>query len=85
MFEGWVAPGHLMIVLLVAVFVFGPRRIPELGRSLGSGIRGFKHALDGHDDREANAVDPSHRDAPDREEDDRECDERPPTQLGGRL
>jgi sec-independent protein translocase protein TatA len=38
-------PTHLIIVLLVALFVLGPRRLPEAGRSLGSGLRGFKDAL----------------------------------------
>jgi sec-independent protein translocase protein TatA len=42
---------HLLLILGIALFVFGPKRLPELGRSLGLSIRGFKDAMDsGHDD-----------------------------------
>jgi sec-independent protein translocase protein TatA len=41
------APGHLIIILAIAVFVFGPKKLPELGKGLGEGIRGFKDALNG--------------------------------------
>ncbi len=41
------APWHLIIILAIAVFVFGPKKIPELGKGLGEGIRGFKDALNG--------------------------------------
>jgi sec-independent protein translocase protein TatA len=36
---------HLLVILAIAVLVFGPRKIPELGKGLGEGIRGFKAAL----------------------------------------
>jgi sec-independent protein translocase protein TatA len=36
---------HLVVILIVAVFVFGPKKLPELGKSLGEGIRGFKKAM----------------------------------------
>jgi sec-independent protein translocase protein TatA len=42
---GLLSPGHLIVVLAIALLVFGPKRLPELGRSLGSGMRGFKQAL----------------------------------------
>jgi sec-independent protein translocase protein TatA len=42
-----VGPLEIAIVLVIALVVFGPRRIPEMGRSLGSGLRGFRHALEG--------------------------------------
>ncbi len=45
MLEGLFQPAHLLIILVIAIFVFGPRRLPELGRSLGEGIRGFKEAM----------------------------------------
>jgi sec-independent protein translocase protein TatA len=49
--SGLVSPGHLLIVLVIALLVFGPKRLPELGRSLGDGMRGFKGAMSGdHDD-----------------------------------
>lgn len=38
---------ELMIILLIAVLIFGAKRLPELGKSLGQSIRGFKNALDG--------------------------------------
>lgn len=41
------APWHLIIILAIAVFVFGPKKIPELGKGLGEGIRGFREALNG--------------------------------------
>ena len=46
MFEGLLQPMHLLLILGIALLVFGPKRLPELGRSLGSSIRGFKDALD---------------------------------------
>jgi sec-independent protein translocase protein TatA len=38
-------PTHLIFILVVALLVLGPKRLPEVGRSLGKGIRDFKHAL----------------------------------------
>jgi sec-independent protein translocase protein TatA len=46
-----VGPLELAIVLIIALIVFGPKRLPELGRSLGRGIREFRGSLSGeHDD-----------------------------------
>jgi sec-independent protein translocase protein TatA len=50
MFEGLLQPMHLLVILGIAILVFGPKKIPELGKGLGEGIRGFKSALQ-HDDR----------------------------------
>ena len=51
MFEGLLQPTHLLLILGIALLVFGPKRLPELGKSLGQSIRGFKDAMDGgHDD-----------------------------------
>lgn len=47
MFTGLESPWHLLIVLIVAVLVLGPKRLPEAARGLGSGIRQFKDSLDG--------------------------------------
>ena len=47
MLEGLFQLTHLILVLAVALLVFGPRKLPELGQGLGKGIRGFKDALRG--------------------------------------
>jgi sec-independent protein translocase protein TatA len=38
-------PTHLIFILIVALVVLGPKRLPEVGRSLGRGLRDFKYAL----------------------------------------
>ena len=44
---------EILIVLVIALIVFGPKRLPELGRSLGKGINEFKGAMSGeHEDEE---------------------------------
>jgi sec-independent protein translocase protein TatA len=40
-------PTHLLFVLIVALLVLGPKRLPEVGRQLGSGIRDFRAAMNG--------------------------------------
>jgi len=40
-----IGPMEIIVVLVIALVVFGPRRVPELGRSLGKGIREFKDTL----------------------------------------
>jgi sec-independent protein translocase protein TatA len=45
MFEGLFQPMHLLVILGIALLVFGPRKLPELGRGLGDGIRGFRSAM----------------------------------------
>jgi sec-independent protein translocase protein TatA len=48
-----IGPLELAIVLIIALVVFGPKRLPELGKSLGRGIREFKGSVTGeHDDDE---------------------------------
>jgi sec-independent protein translocase protein TatA len=49
MLSGLESPMHLLIVLIVAVLVLGPKKLPEVGRSLGSGIRHFKDSIEGND------------------------------------
>jgi sec-independent protein translocase protein TatA len=41
-------PAHIAILLVVLLLVFGARRLPEIGRSLGEGMRGFKDAITGN-------------------------------------
>jgi sec-independent protein translocase protein TatA len=47
MFEGLLRPMHLLVILVVGLFVFGPKKLPELGKGLAQGIRGFKEAISG--------------------------------------
>jgi sec-independent protein translocase protein TatA len=52
---GWIGPGEIVILLIVALLVFGPKRLPEMGRSIGKGMREFKTSLTigGDDDDDA--------------------------------
>ena len=43
-------PTHLLLILVVALLVLGPKRLPEVGRMLGKGIRDFRHAVSLDDD-----------------------------------
>jgi sec-independent protein translocase protein TatA len=45
MFEGLFEPMHLLVVAFVALLVFGPKKLPELGKGLGEGIRSFRQSL----------------------------------------
>ncbi len=45
MFEGLFQPMHMLIILVIALVVFGPGKLPELGAGLGKSIREFKKAL----------------------------------------
>jgi sec-independent protein translocase protein TatA len=42
-------PTHLLFILVIALLVLGPKRLPEVGRSLGKGMRDFRHAISGQD------------------------------------
>jgi sec-independent protein translocase protein TatA len=67
-----VQPTHLLLILIVALLVLGPKRLPEVGRSLGKGLRDFKDAvsnyqpdrlLEGDDEPAARAAAAPHSDA----------------------
>jgi sec-independent protein translocase protein TatA len=58
MFEGLFQPLHLMIIAGIALLIFGPKKLPELGRGLGDGIRGFKSAISGEEKPVAVVVKP---------------------------
>lgn len=45
-------PTHLLFVLAIALIVLGPKRLPEVGRALGRGLRDFKHALNTDEPRD---------------------------------
>ena len=48
----------LIILLVVALLVFGPKRLPEIGRSLGRGMREFKDSVSGNNDDKAAELPP---------------------------
>jgi sec-independent protein translocase protein TatA len=45
MFEGLFQPTHLLVIFGIALLVFGPKKLPELGKGIGEGIRGLKAAI----------------------------------------
>ena len=49
MFSGLESPMHLLVVLIIAILVLGPKKLPEAARGLGSGIRQFKDSLEGNE------------------------------------
>lgn len=49
---GNIGPLEVAVVLIIALMVFGPKRLPELGRSVGKGMREFKNAIAGADVRD---------------------------------
>ena len=57
MIEGLFQPMHLLVILAVAIFVLGPKKLPELGKSLAQGIRSFQDGV-----KSATEPDPSDKD-----------------------
>ena len=45
MFEGLFQPMHLLVIFGIALLVFGPKKLPELGKGIGEAIRGFRSAM----------------------------------------
>ncbi len=45
---GLTQPWHIILILLIALMLFGGRRLPEIGRSLGTGMREFKDSITSH-------------------------------------
>jgi sec-independent protein translocase protein TatA len=45
MFEGLFQPMHLLVIFAIALLVFGPKKLPELGKGLGEGIRSLKESM----------------------------------------
>jgi sec-independent protein translocase protein TatA len=50
---------HLVVVLIIAVLVLGPKKLPEVGRSLGSSMRQFKSSLEGKEEEPAPVAPPA--------------------------
>lgn len=59
MFEGLFQPTHLLVIIVIALLVFGPKRLPELGKGLGDGIRSFKDAMNGTPQSPADPASPT--------------------------
>ena len=53
MFEGLFQPMHLLVIFGIALLVFGPKKLPELGKGIGEGIRGFKSAMKEEDNSDS--------------------------------
>ena len=45
MFEGLFQPMHLLVIFFIALLVFGPKKLPELGKGIGDGIRALKEGM----------------------------------------
>jgi len=56
MFEGLFQPMHLLVIVGIALLVFGPKKLPELGKGIGEGIRGFKSAMKAEEEKPAIAI-----------------------------
>jgi sec-independent protein translocase protein TatA len=50
MIEGLFQPMHLLIIAGIALLILGPKKLPELGKGMGEGIRGFKAAMQGKEE-----------------------------------
>lgn len=50
-----VGPLELAIILIIALVIFGPKKLPELGRSMGRGIREFRQSVSGKDQDDADS------------------------------
>ena len=60
-----IGPLELIVVLVIALVILGPKKLPDAARSLGSGLRGFKDSLSGgSDDHKSIAEAPAEREAP---------------------
>ncbi|MGH3374996.1 MAG: Sec-independent protein translocase subunit TatA/TatB [Actinoallomurus sp.] len=58
---GNVGPLEVVVVLIIALVIFGPKRIPELGQSVGKAMRSFRAGLDGKEEEEAEqSAEPAH-------------------------
>jgi sec-independent protein translocase protein TatA len=68
---GPIGPLEIGIVLLIVLIIWGPKRLPELGKSLGQGMRGFKDSVTGKDSEEPERIEAGKVDASGPAQDDR--------------
>jgi sec-independent protein translocase protein TatA len=59
-----IGPLELAIVLIIALVIFGPKRLPELGRSMGRGLREFKSSVTGEKDKDEDEAKPAELEEP---------------------
>jgi sec-independent protein translocase protein TatA len=60
MFTGILQPTHLIILLIIALLVLGPKRLPDAGRALGQGLKEFKSSIGGaHNEDSSRASTPA--------------------------
>ncbi len=55
MLDNLFQPMHLLVILFIALLVFGPKKLPELGKGLGEGIRSFKESMNAKDESTSKA------------------------------
>jgi sec-independent protein translocase protein TatA len=53
---GALQPGHLIVILVIVLLIFGPGKLPELGKAVGDGLRELKKATGGEDSKDANTA-----------------------------
>ena len=58
MLEGLFQPTHLLMIFGLALLVFGPKKLPELGKGIGEGIRGFKSAMKTEEEKPVSTTTP---------------------------
>jgi sec-independent protein translocase protein TatA len=58
MFEGLFQPMHLLVIFFIALLVFGPKKLPELGKGLGEGLRALKDGMKEHSSDQAKSSGP---------------------------
>ena len=60
---GWISIPEIILLLIVILLIFGPKRVPEIGRSLGKGMREFKNSISGRDEERAEIPAPRENDS----------------------
>lgn len=59
MFGQLIQPMHLLLIVVIALFIFGPSKLPQLGASIGKSIRELRKGLDGTPDQPAQPTQPT--------------------------
>lgn len=63
MFEGLFQPMHLLVIFFIALLVFGPKKLPELGKGIGEGIRALKEGMNTHQNASSEPTKPQNNDS----------------------